>query len=295
MRAGAILVLLGCNLLWALNVVVSKLVVTDLAVPPLFYAFARAVVVVIALAPVLRRVPAHLPRVLLIGFAINGGSFALLFSGLQTATPSSAAIVSLSGAPMTVLFAIAFLGERVHWRRTVGILMTLAGVAIAIGSPAALGATGGLLLVFASAVVGALGSVFFKRIDIAPLALQAWAGVASAVLLLPLTLGMEHGELAAIAVAPLEFGAALLFAGLVVSVGAHTAYFRILQNHDANLVVPFTLLTPLLTMALGALITGDTIGTSLLAGGGLAMLGVTIIVLRPSRNLFKPLLVRPRF
>lgn len=294
MRLSTVLVLMVCNLLWALNVVVSKLVVTDLGVPPLFYALLRSSLVAAVLFPLLLHPPRNLGRVMLVGLAIGGGSFALLFMGLKTATPSAAGIVNLSGAPMTVLFAILFLGERIGWRRGLGIVLTLAGVGIAIGSPSAVGSAGGLLLVFAAAVIGSLGAVFFKRIEIRALDMQAWAGVASAIVLLPLTFATEAGQFPAIAAAPWEFAGALIFAAIVVSIGAHTAYYRILQREDANLVVPLTLMTPLFTIAMGALITGDAIGWPLLAGGALAMAGVAIIVIRPTRTLFKPLLVRPR-
>ena len=157
-----------------------------------------------------------------------------------------------------------------------------------------MGAEAGLMLVFASAVIGAIGSVFFKRIDIRAIDMQAWAGVISAMVLLPMSMTFETGQIAAVSAQPLAAGAALLFAGVAVSIGAHTAYFRILQEHDANLVVPFTLLTPLITIALGALITGDEIGWPMILGGTFAMIGVVIIVLRPSTAMFKPLLVRPR-
>lgn len=294
MRASAIAILLACNIVWSLNVVVSKLAVDDLGVPPLFYAAGRSLLVVLALFPLLRQVPRDLLRVLLVGLAISGGSFALLFVGLQTASPSAAGIVSLAGAPLTVLFAILFLKEEVRWRRAIGIALTFVGVAVAIGSPSGLESGWGLGFVFVSAVIGALGSVFFKRIDIGAVTMQAWAGLASVAVLLPLSFALESGQVASIAAAPLEVAGCLLFAGVIVSVGAHSAYYRLLQQHDANVVVPFTLLQPLLTIALGAWLTGDPIGWTLLGGGALALLGVAIIVLRPSAALFKPLLVRPR-
>ena len=50
MSLRTILILMLCNLVWALNVVVSKIVVGDLAVPPLFYACARSAMVALALA-----------------------------------------------------------------------------------------------------------------------------------------------------------------------------------------------------------------------------------------------------
>nr|WP_282098874.1 DMT family transporter [Qipengyuania sphaerica] len=286
--------MLACNLVWALNVVVSKLAVDDLEAPPLFYAALRSLLVVVALAPMLRKVPRELGKVMLVGLAISGGSFALLFVGLKTASPSAAGIVSLAGAPLTVLFAILFLREEIRWRRALGIALTLVGVAIAIGSPSGMEAGAGLAFVFASAVIGALGSVFFKRIEIGAVEMQAWAALASVIVLLPLSFLLESGQVPAFTAAPLELAACLFFAAIIVSVGAHSAYYRMLQQYDTNVVVPFTLLTPLLTIAFGAWLTGDAVGWTLLLGGGIALVGVAIIVLRPTRNVFKPLLVRPR-
>ena len=291
----AILILLACNVVWALNVVVSKIAVDELSVPPLFYAALRSLLVVIALAPMLRVVPKELWRVMLIGLAISGGSFSLLFVGLQSASPSTAGIVSLSGAPLTVLFAILFLREQVRWRRALGIVLTLVGVAIAVASPTGMQAGTGLAFLFASAVIGALGSVFFKRLEIGAVEMQAWAGLSSIIVLFPLSFFIETGQGVALANAPLEVIGCLAFASIVVSVGAHSAYYRMLQQHDTNLVVPLTLLTPLLTIALGTWLTGDEVGWRLLLGGAIALAGVAIIVLRPTRNVFKPLLVRPRF
>ena len=286
--------LVAVNAVWALNVVVSKLAVGDLGVPPLFYAALRSLLVVLALAPLLKRVPERLPRVLLIGLAISGGSFALLFIGLQSASPSAAGIVSLSGAPLTVLFAILFLREEVRWRRGVGIALTFIGVAIAIGSPSGLESGWGLAFVFGSAVVGAAGSVFFKRLSIGAVQMQAWAGLSSALVLFPLSFALESGQASAVSAAPLAVAGCVLFAGLIVSVGAHSTYYRLLQRFDANMIVPFTLLTPLMTIGFGAWLTGDAVGWRLLGGAAVALAGVAIIVLRPSRALFKPLLVRPR-
>ncbi len=124
----AFLLLTAICFVWALNVVVSRLVVEGLEVPPLAYAAMRSLLVLLALLRWLRPLPASLPKVLLVTFAVSGGSFALLFVGLQDATPSASAVVNLSGAPLTVLFAIVILGERIGWRRGVGIGLTFAGV-----------------------------------------------------------------------------------------------------------------------------------------------------------------------
>lgn len=291
----AIIILIACNVLWALNVVISKLAVDDLALPPLFYAALRSLLVVLALFPMLRKVPDRVVLVMLVGLAISGGSFSLLFIGLQSASPSAAGIVSLTGAPLAVLFAILFLREEVRWRRGLGIALTFAGVAVAIGSPSGLESGWGLAFVFASALIGALGSVFFKRLSIGAVEMQAWAGFASCLVLFPLSFVLESGQAGAFMANPLAAAGCVLFAGIIVSIGAHSSYYRLLRRHDANVIVPFTLLTPLLTIAFGAWLTGDPVGWTLLAGAAIAVCGVAIIVLRPSRSVFKPLLVRPRF
>ena len=288
------LLLAAICLAWALNVVVSRLVVEDMAVPPIAYAAMRSAIVLAVLLPWLRPLPARLPRVLAVTFAVSGGSFALLFAGLRDATPSASAVISLSGAPLTVLFAIVVLGERIGWRRGLGIALTFAGVLVAVADPAGWSSGGGLLLVFASAVVGALGAVFLKTLPMAPLRLQAWASLGSTVVLAPLSAGLERGQAEAAIRAGWPLVAALGFSALVVSLAAHTLYFRLLQRHDANLVAPLTLMTPIFTIAAGAAITGDAVGPALLIGAALAAAGVLVILVRPSRALFKPLLVRPR-
>jgi O-acetylserine/cysteine efflux transporter len=287
-------IMLFCNVAWAMNVVVSKIAVSTLGLPPLFYTVLRAAMVLLVLFPLLRQIPVRLPLVLAIGFAITGGSFGLQFVGLQTASPSAVGIVNLSGAPMTVLFAILFLGEQVRWRRGIGMALALGGVALAIGAPSEGGSVVGLGFAFAGVLIGAFASVFVKRLEIGSVALQAWAALATLGVMLPATLALESGQIAAVEAAPWSVGACVVFAGLVVSVGAHSAYFRLFQTYDANLIVPLTLLTPLLTIAFGTWLTGDEIGWSLIVGGSMALIGVAIIVVRPSRTIFKPWLMRPK-
>lgn len=287
-------IMVFCNVAWAMNVVVSKIAVSSLGLPPLFYTVLRSATVLAVLFPLLRFVPQRPLLVLGIGFAITGGSFGLQFIGLQTASPSAVGIVNLSGAPLTVLFAIIFLGEEVRWRRGLGMALALGGVGLAIGAPSDAGDPVGLGFAFAGVFIGAFASVFVKRLEVGAVALQAWAAVASLLVMLPGTLLLESGQIAAVEAAPLAVAGCVLFAGVVVSVGAHSAYFRLFQTYDANLIVPLTLLTPLLTIAFGTWLTGDAIGWPLVIGGTMALAGVAIIVIRPSRTIFKWQLMRPK-
>lgn len=274
-------------MLWALNMIISRLVVGELAVPPLWFAAMRSLVVMLVLLPWLWPLPRDFLRVLLVTFAIGGGGLALLFIGLKDATASAASVVSLASAPITVIFAVIFLGEVVRWRRALGIGLTFAGVTVTIASPEDMQASLGLAIVFLSAIVGSLGAVFLKTLDLSAMRLQAWSGFSSAVALLPLSLLLEAGQVEASLAGGWGFAGALLYSALVVSLLVHTLYFRLLQTHDVNVLAPLTLMTPVFAVILGVLINGEQVGLSMLLGGLIALVGVLVILVRPGTSPFK--------
>ncbi len=272
--------LVSICLVWGLSNVLSKVVVGTWQIPPLFFAAVRFGLVLLVILPWLRPVPRQLGRTIAIGLLMGGGNFALLFIGLQTASPSAAAVVLQAGVPITTLLSVLMLGERIHWRRAVGITLTLIGVLIVVWQPG-FTISAGLLFVLGAAFAGSLGAILMKQADdLAPLRYQAWVALSS---VLPLTLAtywLEDGQWSASLAAGWPFVAALLFSALVVSVGAHTAYYGLIARHEANLLAPLTLITPLATIALGVLITGDQLDARMIAGSAIALLGVLIVALR---------------
>jgi O-acetylserine/cysteine efflux transporter len=276
-------ILVAICLIWAANNIVSKVVVSTWEVPPLFYSALRFGIVLLVTLPWLRPMPRPAWRIVLVGLLMGGGTFALLFVGLQTVTPSEAAIVSQAGVPMTTLLSVLLLGERIRWRRGLGISLTLIGVLLVVWQPG-FAISSGMLLVLGAAFAGALGAVLMKRMDeIPPLRLQAWVGLSGFALLLPLSTMLERSEWHRAAEAGWPFLAALLYTALVVSVIAHTAYYVLIVRYEANLLAPLTLLTPLATIALGVAITGDRLDARMIAGAAIALLGVLIVALRRTR------------
>lgn len=277
------LILVGVCLIWAMNNVISKVVVAGWHVPPLLYAAMRFGIVLIATMPWLLPMPRPAWRILAVGLLMGGGSFAILFVGLQTVTPSEAAIVSQAGVPITTLLSIVMLGERIAWRRALGISMTLAGVLLVVWEPGFAVSTG-MLFILASAFFGSLGAVLMKQMDeIAPLRFQAWVGLMGFTVLTPVSLILERPDWSIVQAAGWPFIAALLFSALIVSVVAHTAYYVLIQRYEANLLSPLTLITPLATIGLGVAITGDHLDTQMIAGSAIALTGVLIVALRRTR------------
>src|ERR1700709_212408 len=103
-------------LVWASNNIVSKYVVSHLGAPPLAYAAARFAVVAIATLPWLLPMPRPRWRLLVVALLMGGGNFALIFLGLKYSTPSSVAVVSQLGVPITTLLSVVMLGQTTHWR-----------------------------------------------------------------------------------------------------------------------------------------------------------------------------------
>lgn len=280
MRVGDFLLLVAVCLVWAFNNVLSKIIVSNWAIPPLFYVTMRFAVVAAVMLPWLLPMPRPAWRIIAIALCLGGGSFALLFMGLQTTSPSAAAIVLQLGVPFTMLLSVLMLGERVHWRRGIGIALTLIGVLIVIWRPG-FALSHGLWLVAASAFAGAAGAVLMKQVDdVTPFRFQAWVGFVSVIALGLASATVETGQWAAAAAAGWPFVAAILFTALVVSVGAHSLYYHLIQRYEANLLAPLTLMTPLGTIGLGVLITHDPFDLRMGIGGALAMIGVLIVARR---------------
>jgi drug/metabolite transporter (DMT)-like permease len=278
---------------WASNNIVSKYVVSHLGLPPLFFAAVRFALVAVATAPWLLPMPRPRWRLIAVAMLMGGGNFALLFIGLQTSTPSAVAVVSQLGVPITTLLSVLMLGETIHWRRALGIAMTVAGSLAVMWDQHGFKVSAGLLYVVASAFAGSLGAVMMKQIEgVKPLQFQAWVGFASFWPLAALSAWLEPGQVHMGLAAGWPFALAALYSGLVVSVGAHTAYYFLIRRYEANLISPLTLMTPLATIVLGVAIFHDPFGPRMAIGTTIALTGVLVVAAR--RNHVMPLLLAIR-
>jgi len=286
------LLVLVC-LVWAAHTIISKLVVSGMEIPPLFYAAIRYALVAMFALPWLFPLPRPLGRTALVGLMMGGGGFAFFFSGIKTATPSSSAVVLQLGLPMTTLLSMALLGEMPDRKRWIGIVLTFLGAVLVMWEPGGMALTGGLAFIALSALVGSLAAVMMKQIDgVQPLQFQAWVGIASVPPLLLLTLGLEADQAAKAVAGGWPFVAAVLFSAVVVSLVAHTIYYGLILKYPANVIAPLMVINPLMTVALGVAVTGDHFDTRIALGTTIALLGVLLVTL--SRDQVARLLGRPR-
>jgi O-acetylserine/cysteine efflux transporter len=276
--------LVTINAIWGFNIVAVKLSADRF--PPIFLTSLRFLIVGLVVWPWLRIRRGEM-RWLLIAATCSGGlQFALMYSGVALSeSMSSVAIGGQLGVPFATLLSVLLLGERIHWRRWLGISMAFAGVVIVGYSPGVLDAWSGFLLIVVAAFVGAVGLVAIKRVHaLEPLELQAWLAWGSVPLLLPLSLLFEDGQLASLAAADLTGWGALLYSAVMASLVAHTGYFALIRRYPVSSVAPVTVLTPLFSVLFSVLLLGDQLDARMVVGGLLTLAGVTVILVRERRS-----------
>lgn len=276
--------LVGINLIWGYNFVVSKYGVAHF--PPVFFTLLRFGLLAILLAPFLRWHPGRMERLLVAATLSGGLQFALLLTGIHlSGGVASVAIATQLGVPFTTLMSILFLGETIRWRRWLGIALAFGGVAVIGFQPGMLEHRTGLALVVASAFVASLGLVAVKTLGTTfkPLELQAWFAWGSVPLLLFVTFWLETGQIEAVRSAGwMEWGA-VLYTALLSSLLAHTGFYRLVSRYPITSISPITLLSPVFGVGFGVALLDEPVTTRLLVGGLLTFTGVFIIAMREKK------------
>jgi drug/metabolite transporter (DMT)-like permease len=273
-------------LAWALNVVLSRQVIAEWGVPPIFYAALRFSAVILIVFPWLRPMPRPFWRLLAVALCMGAANFALLNIGLQTATASSVAVVSQLGVPFTTLLSVVMLGERIRWRRGLGIALAFFGAVLVIVDPDGFEVSAGLLYIIGCAFVASLGAVLIKQMEgVKPLTFQAWVALISAPPLLAWTFTFESGQIESVVAAGWPFVAAMAFSVLVVSLFAHTMFYHLIGKYEANLLSPLTLMSPLMSVAIGVAFLSEPFDLRRGLGTAIALSGVLLIALRGNKRL----------
>ena len=268
---------------WGLNLVVTRWVIADAGVPPIFFAGLRFAGIALVLCWFLRPIPKNLGMLFLIAMGIGAVHFALLFMGLANAEASAVSVVGQLGVPFSTLMSMVFLGETVGWRRGVGIMMAFAGATLIAINPDNFSFSYGLLYIVASALIGSAAGILMKKMPpISALQMQAWVGLFSFVPLFALSGLTETGGWAAFMSGGPWVWAATVFAVLGVSVFGHGAFYNLLKKYDVSLISPLTLMVPVWGVILSVILLNEQLSLQLIIGAAISLGGVFVIVLRPN-------------
>ncbi|MBX3663375.1 MAG: DMT family transporter [Burkholderiales bacterium] len=212
------------------------------------------------------------------GTLIQGGYLGGVFCAIDAGM--SAGVVALIVGMQPLLTAAAagrLLGERVSPLQWAGFALGLAGVALVVWHRMSLqGMTAGslALALFALACI-TLGMLYQKKycpsFDLrAGVVLQFGAAL---LVTLPLALAFETLRVDWTG----EFLIALGWLSLVLSAGATTILFRLIERGAATRVTSLFYLTPAVTAAMAWLMFGETLGAATIAGMAVAVAGVALV------------------
>lgn len=271
------------NAIWGFNLVAIKLGVDRF--PPVFVGFLRFLIVGLAVLPWLRVRRGEM-RWLLIAAIFGGGlQFAIMYTGVAlSGNMSSVAIAGQLGIPFATILSIVVLGERIRWRRSLGIALSFAGVIVLGFNPEVLESWQGLALIVLGAFIGAIGLVAIKRVrDLNALELQAWLSWGSLPVFLMLSFWLEEGQIESLRKIDLVGAGAVLYSALLASLFAHTAYFALVHRYPVSSVAPLTVLAPVFSIAFAILFLGDVMDWRMIIGGVMTLTGVAVIVMREGK------------
>ena len=276
---------LGAMLLWAGNVIVSKLSATTIA--PSAITFYRLVLALAVMTPfviqaLLRNwtnLRPHLGRLAFLGFLSMSFYQSLSYLAAHSTTATNMAIVTALAPLLTLLWSVVLLREPPTLGMLVGGLLSLVGLIylIAQGQPSRLldGGVhlGDMLMLIASASYG-LYSVLLRRwhVDVPPAQstyVQAWAAL---VTMIPMLAFVPAGQAQLnAATVPL-----VLYAGLGASILLPILWIRGIRHLGPNRCSMFINVLPVMTAGIAVVLLGEHLHTFHVIGGGVALIGVFI-------------------
>jgi drug/metabolite transporter (DMT)-like permease len=267
------------------NAIAVKQSVVELA--PLWSAGLRFAVAGLLLVGIVLATRRPFPRgrsftgALLYGAVAFSASFALIYPALRT-VPAGTAMVLIALVPlMTFGLAIIHGQERFRLQGLLGALIALGGVAIIVADQLSTDVPPiSLALILVGVAFIAEGGVILKWVPRSdPFATNAVAMLTGAVILLAVS--GASGEAWAVPSEPTTW-AALGYLVILGSIALFGLYLFALRRWTASGVSYATLLMPLVTVPLAAVLIAEAISPWLVVGGGVALAGVYVgTFLRP--------------
>jgi len=269
--------------LWSSAFAVAKMALADC--PPLLLLTARflaAGVLVLAVALLSRR-PWTLTRrdVLLfaaLGVANQALYLGLGYVGLREISAGLSTVIASSNPIVIAILAVPLLGERMTWRKLVGLLLGFGGVVFIVSNRLSLGTESlrGILFTIAALLSLVGGTILFKLF--APKD-GFWIGngvqsLAAGVASLPFALGFES---VSDVVPSWRLLAALAYLVLAVSAFAYLLWFQILKISGATAASSYHFLMPPLGMLFGWLLLGEHVAPSDLLGIVPVVMGIYLV------------------
>ncbi len=266
--------------LWAITYVIAKPATAHF--PPMFLvAMVYALTAAMLVRPWRRW---RTPFLTLLACATFGGAVqsALIYCGIARVPASMTILVVQSQVPFAVLAAWALGQERLNLRRLAGIAVAVAGIALVVGLPDAVGETWGLILIIlGTASWGAAQGMIRAGSRDSGGELMGAIALLAAPQLFVFSLILESGQIEAVAGAGwIEWSMVLVlaFAGYALP---YSIWYGLMRRYRVDQVAPFALLMPITGVLASAAFLGERPSLLSLLGGVIILFGLALVVGMP--------------
>lgn len=275
-----ILNVVGLILAWGTTFAAIKIGLES--APPLLFGGIRSVIGAVALVPVAvvmgrsARLREHWAAYGVLTLLNVVGFFTLQTLAIDVLPSGLAAVLIYLQPVLTGVLAGPLLGEHVGTAALVGLLLGFGGiVAVSVGAISGHVSIAGVLLAVAAAVVWSLGTIATKRYSTVVdgwWAVSVSFGVGGVVMTL-LGLGVEGPHIDW----SVDFVLALAYSALIGTALAWGLWFALVGSGDATRAAAVIFFVPLVSVAVGAVVLGESLPLSLLLGAALVVLGVWLV------------------
>jgi drug/metabolite transporter (DMT)-like permease len=227
--------------------------------------------------------------ILVVGATFSAIPFTLLAFATLSLPASLASLIMATTPLFTALVSAAWLRQRLGRGVVAGLLLGFGAVVFLLGgSPIEIGPATIVAVVagLGAALSYAFAGTFVRRRlgDVAPLDLATGQLVAAALILLPISLATGLPPIPSPAAA-----GSLVTMGVVSTAIAWPVYFRIAGRTSATAARSSTFVVPMFGIFWGGLVLGEHVGPELLAGFGLVIVSLVLVLRLP---LPRPSMVR---
>jgi drug/metabolite transporter (DMT)-like permease len=204
-----------------------------------------------------------------------------LYEALNFTTAAGASLINAANPAVMALLAVLLVKDRLSLQAMVGIALSLVGVLLILSQGSLLSLTSldvnaGQLLMLAAVLVFSLYSIWGRLLKTVP-PITATAAQAVIVLAVMTPFAAVSGVSWPTEAAPL---AALLYIGLLPSVGSYVLWNLALRDTKASVAGIYLNLITVFTVA-AALLVGETVPASELIGGAVVIVGVVLTSIPP--------------
>jgi O-acetylserine/cysteine efflux transporter len=283
--AGALAVVV----IWGMNFVAMKIALR--AFTPFQLGAARYVFAALPLVLMIKPPRLHWKWVLLFGLFQGVGQFGFLFTALQMGmTAALASVLMQTQVFFTALFGYLLLRERAGRPLQIGLLLAALGLACFSANYLVPHAGGnvttalGFALNLCSAAMWAASNIVARKAQQAsagfdPLAFVVWSSVVPVLPFLALTFAFDDPALRwHWTSASGSQWLAVAYLGWMATIAAYGLWTGLLKRHAANRVAPFSLGTPVVGLAAGLLLLGETITAWQWAGIGFVIAALACVM-----------------